>query len=89
MNRNYVFLESRQFNGAETSVEDFRLLTGYTCLVQNSHHEPACPGSAHGMKNVANPAESTPSPANRSSFPQTKQEPMLLHRTPKVNALQH
>lgn len=73
MNRNHVFLESRKFNGAGTSVEDLRLLPGYTYLVRNSHHEPACPGSAHDLKNVANPAESTPSLANRLSFPQTKQ----------------
>lgn len=73
MNRNHVFLESRRFHGAGTSVENLRLLTAYTCLVQNSHHEPACPGSAHGLKNVANPAEPTPPLANRSPFPQTKQ----------------
>lgn len=73
MNRNHVFLESRQFNGAGTSVENLRLLTGYTFLVQKSHHEPACPGSAHGLKNVANSTEPTPSLANIASFPQTKQ----------------
>lgn len=29
------------------SMGNQRLLVGYTCLMQNRHHEPACPGSAH------------------------------------------